>query len=94
MASLGSGPIRSFTKRSSPTAARAWLRLYLRAMYDHSRRYRMLSLKTKPFPRSQSAAEHRLILDAAIGRDAEKASRLLADHILKAAQLAEPSSAR
>lgn len=63
-------------------------------MYDHSRRYRMLSLKTKPFPRSQSAAEHRLILDAAIRRDAEKASRLLAEHILKAAQLAAPSSAR
>ncbi len=65
-----------------------WLRLYLRAMYDHSRRYRMLSLKTKPFPRSQSAEEHRQILDAAIARDAERASRLLADHILKAAQLA------
>jgi GntR family transcriptional regulator, carbon starvation induced regulator len=64
-----------------------WLRLYLRAMYDHSRRYRMLSLKTKPFPRSQSANEHRNILDAAIKRDGERASRLLADHILKAAQL-------
>ena len=65
-----------------------WLRLYLRAMYDHSRRYRMLSLKTKPFPRSQSADEHRNILDAAMKRDRERASRLLADHILKAAQLA------
>jgi GntR family transcriptional regulator, carbon starvation induced regulator len=38
-----------------------WLRLYLRAMYDHSRRYRMLSLKTKSFPRSQSAEEHRRV---------------------------------
>jgi GntR family transcriptional regulator, carbon starvation induced regulator len=71
-----------------------WLRLYLRAVYDMSRRYRMLSLKTKPFPRSQSAAEHRLILEAVIGRDGDKASRLLAEHILKAAQLADPSSAR
>jgi len=70
-----------------------WLRLYLRAMYDHSRRYRMLSLKTRPFPRSQSAKEHRDILDAAISRDAERASRLLADHILKAAQLAAPETA-
>ncbi len=69
-----------------------WLRLYLRAMYDHSRRYRMLSLKTKPFPRSQSAREHRSILDAAIERDGERASRLLADHILKAAQLAAPEA--
>jgi GntR family carbon starvation induced transcriptional regulator len=65
-----------------------WLRLYLRAMYDHSRRYRMLSLKTKPFPRSQSADEHRQILDAAMKRDADRACRLLAEHILKAAQLA------
>ena len=57
-------------------------------MYDHSRRYRMLSLKTKPFPRSQSAKEHRRILDAAIKRDADQAAGLLTDHILKAAQLA------
>jgi GntR family transcriptional regulator, carbon starvation induced regulator len=70
-----------------------WLRLYLRAMYDHSRRYRMLSLKTKPFPRSQSAEEHRRILDAAIKRDGENASRLLADHILKAARSAAPETA-
>jgi GntR family transcriptional regulator, carbon starvation induced regulator len=66
-----------------------WLRLYLRAMCDHSRRYRMLSLKTKPFPRSQSADQHRRILNAAIKRDGERASQLLADHILKAAQMAE-----
>jgi GntR family transcriptional regulator, carbon starvation induced regulator len=71
-----------------------WLRLYLRAMYDHSRRYRMLSLKTKPFPRAQSADEHRRILDAAIKRDPDRASRLLADHILKAAQLTAPEAAQ
>lgn len=65
-----------------------WVRLYLRTMYDHSRRYRMLSLNTRPFPRSQSAREHRLILDAAIERDADGAARLLADHILKGALLA------
>jgi GntR family transcriptional regulator, carbon starvation induced regulator len=70
-----------------------WLTLYLRAMYDMSRRYRMLSLKTKPFPRSQSAEEHRRILDAAISHDGERASRLLADHILKAAQMAERDGA-
>jgi DNA-binding GntR family transcriptional regulator len=71
-----------------------WLRLYLRAMYDQSRRYRMLSLKTKPFPRSQSADEHRKILDAAVKRDADRASRLLAEHILKAAQMAAPEATR
>ena len=72
--SRGSAPIRSSTRRSISNCRSRWLRLYLRAMYDHSRRYRMLSLKTKPFPRSQSADEHRRILDAAIKRDAERAA--------------------
>jgi GntR family transcriptional regulator, carbon starvation induced regulator len=71
-----------------------WLHLYLGAMYDHSRRYRMLSLKTKPFPRSQSAEEHRRIVSAAIARDADEASRVLAEHILKAAELASPERQR
>jgi GntR family carbon starvation induced transcriptional regulator len=65
-----------------------WLKLFHKAMYDHSQRYRMLSLKTKPFPRSQSAQEHRQILDAAIARDAETAERVLARHILKGAEIA------
>lgn len=64
-----------------------WLKLFHKAMYDHSQRYRMLSLKTKPFPRSQSAEEHRQILDAAIARDVETAERILASHILKGAEL-------
>jgi GntR family transcriptional regulator, carbon starvation induced regulator len=64
-----------------------WLKLYHKAMYDHSKRYRMLSLKTKPFPRAQSAKEHREILDAALARDADVAADLLARHILKGAEL-------
>ena len=63
-----------------------WLMLYRRAMYDHSLRYRMLSLKTKAFPRWQSANEHRRILDAALGHDAEAAAQLLARHIMKGAE--------
>jgi GntR family transcriptional regulator, carbon starvation induced regulator len=63
-----------------------WLLLYRRAMYDHSLRYRMLSLKTKAFPRSQSANEHREILEAALKHDAEAAAQLLAHHITKGAE--------
>ncbi len=63
-----------------------WLMLYRRAMYDHSLRYRMLSLKTKAFPRSQSANEHGEILDAALRHDAEAAASLLARHITKGAE--------
>jgi DNA-binding GntR family transcriptional regulator len=61
-----------------------WLKLFHRAMYDHSQRYRMLSLTTKPFPRSQSALEHKRLLDAALERDAERAVAALRQHILKA----------
>jgi DNA-binding GntR family transcriptional regulator len=66
--------------------------LYWRAMYDLSLRYRMLSLKTKPFPRSQSAEEHREILDAALKRDGSTAVRVLAQHILKGAELSAAPS--
>jgi DNA-binding GntR family transcriptional regulator len=48
----------------------------------------MLSLQTKPFPRSQSAKEHQQILDAAIARDADTAERILAGHILEGAEMA------
>jgi DNA-binding GntR family transcriptional regulator len=75
-----------------------WLQLFHRAMYDHSKRYRMLSLKTKPFPRSQSAKEHRQLLEAALARDADTAAAVLASHILKGAEVTgiapEPSPAK
>jgi DNA-binding GntR family transcriptional regulator len=56
-------------------------------MYDHARRYRMLSLKTKPFPRSKSASEHGQILEARLARDVDRAERVLGDHILKGAEM-------
>jgi DNA-binding GntR family transcriptional regulator len=64
-----------------------WLKFYYQAMYDHSRRYRMISLKARPFPRSQSAAEHKAILEAALARDADRASAILEAHILKGAAM-------
>ena len=63
-----------------------WLLLFRQTMYEQSQRYRMLSLKTRPFPRSQSAREHKEILEAALARDAERAATLLQAHILKGAQ--------
>jgi GntR family transcriptional regulator, carbon starvation induced regulator len=64
-----------------------WLKVFHKAMYDHSQRYRMLSLKTKPFPRSQSAKEHAQILEAALARDVDRAEQVLAAHILKGAEI-------
>ena len=63
-----------------------WLLLFRQAMYEQSQRYRMLSLKTRPFPRAQSAREHKEILDAALARDSDRAVALLQAHILKGAQ--------
>lgn len=61
-----------------------WLKLFHKAMYDHSQRYRMLSLTLKPFPRAQSALEHKALHDAALARDADGAVAALRQHILKA----------
>jgi GntR family carbon starvation induced transcriptional regulator len=63
-----------------------WAKLFYNAMYDHSQRYRMLSLKTRTFPRAQSAAEHREILEAALAHDAPRAVLCLEKHILKGAE--------
>ena len=63
-----------------------WLLLFRQTMYEQSQRYRMLSLKTRPFPRAQSAREHKEILDAALARDSDRAVALLQTHILKGAQ--------
>jgi DNA-binding GntR family transcriptional regulator len=65
----------------------SWLLNFHRALYDQSLRYRMLSIKTKPFPREQSAREHAEILDLVLKRDADAASALLAMHITKGAEL-------
>ena len=63
-----------------------WLLLFRQTMYEQSQRYRMLSLKTRPFPRAQSAREHKEILDAALARDSDRAVALLQAHIRKGAQ--------
>lgn len=63
-----------------------WLQNFHRAMYDQSLRYRMLSIKTKPFPREQSAREHARIVELVLMRDADAAVEVLAAHINKAAE--------
>lgn len=73
-------------------AGSRWLRIFHDAMYNHSKRYRMLSLRTKPFPREQSAREHKELLDAALARDADRAAAILQAHILKGAEVAAVES--
>ena len=64
-----------------------WLLHFHRMMYDQSLRYRMLAFRVKDFPRDQSRREHRQILDAALGRDAETLVAMLGTHITKGAEM-------
>ena len=49
-------------------------------LYDLNVRYRFLAGTSKSYQQRDVDAEHQAILDAAIDRDTEEASRLLADH--------------
>jgi len=64
-----------------------WLIQLHGTMYDQSLRYRMLALQVKDFPREQSRREHREILEAALGRDADRLVTVLSAHITKGGEL-------
>lgn len=64
-----------------------WLMTFHGVMYDQSLRYRMLAFRVRDFPREQSRAEHRALLDAALARDAERLAAIVAAHITKGAEL-------
>ncbi len=57
-----------------------WLKHFLSILYQQAERYRRLSLYLKPIPRNVHA-EHEALMNAAIARDADKATTLLAEHI-------------
>lgn len=78
---------REFHSALISACGSSWLLSFHRAMYDQSLRYRMLSIKTKPFPREQSAREHAEIASLVLKRDADAATALLASHITKGAEL-------
>ena len=52
-------------------------------LYDLNVRYRFLAGRSKTYSRRDIAAEHRAILDAAIGGDSDKAAQKLVDHYSK-----------
>lgn len=60
-----------------------WLLHFQGIMYRQSQRYRMLSLIPNTIPRDVSHREHRAIMEATLERDAERATRLLREHIVK-----------
>lgn len=63
-----------------------WLLNFHGVMYDQSLRYRTLAFQVRDFPREQSRAEHRRILDAALARDVEGLVEVISAHITKGAE--------
>lgn len=57
-----------------------WLKHFLAILYHQAERYRRLSLYLRPIPRDIHT-EHEALLQAAIGRDADRAAEILAEHI-------------
>ena len=57
------------------------------SIHDQYFRYQQLALKMRPFRGEQSLGEHKAILEKALSRDAENATRLLSDHIDRGSQV-------
>ena len=57
-----------------------WLKHFLSILYQQAERYRRLSLYLQPIPRDVHI-EHEALLQAAITRDANKATAILSEHI-------------
>lgn len=57
-----------------------WLHHIIALLFQQSERYRRMALSSPPVPRDLHA-EHQAIFDATLAREADRASRLLADHI-------------
>lgn len=59
-----------------------WIRHFQNILYQQSERYRRISLFRRPIPRDVHA-EHEALFDATLARDADRATAILAEHILR-----------
>ncbi|TAH40836.1 MAG: FCD domain-containing protein [Betaproteobacteria bacterium] len=59
-----------------------WIRHFEQILYQQSERYRRISLFRQPITRDIHA-EHHALFDAALARDAARASSILSEHILR-----------
>ena len=59
-----------------------WMRHVQNILYQQSERYRRISLFRKPVPRDVHA-EHQALFDATLARDADRATAILTEHILR-----------
>lgn len=73
---------RSFHDALISASPSRWIRHFQNILYQQSERYRRISLFRKPVPRDVHA-EHQALFDAALARDADRATSILTDHILR-----------
>ncbi len=72
---------REFHEALIAASPSRWIRHFLAVLYRQSERYRRLAVTARPIPRDLHA-EHTAIFQATLGRNAELACQLLAEHIL------------
>lgn len=73
---------RSFHEALIAACPSRWILDFQQILYQQSERYRRLSLFKRPIPRDVHA-EHLAIYEAALQRDAERAGRILGEHVLR-----------
>ncbi|MCC7271382.1 MAG: FCD domain-containing protein [Alphaproteobacteria bacterium] len=69
-----------------------WTMRFVSTLYDHSERYRRFSTLRASAPRDTDG-EHQALMQAALGRDAKTATRLLVDHLEQTARVVTSLSA-
>jgi len=73
---------RAFHEVLISASSSRWVRHFQNILYLQSERYRRLALFRQPISRDVHA-EHQAIVDAALSRNAQEATRILTDHILR-----------
>jgi GntR family carbon starvation induced transcriptional regulator len=71
---------REFHQALTSACTSRWNRHFQHLLYQQSERYRRLVITRQPIPRDVHA-EHQVIVDATLNRDAERAAAILAQHI-------------
>jgi DNA-binding GntR family transcriptional regulator len=84
-----SGAHRRFHEALFAACGSPWLLRVLDTLYDHSERYRMVSVQKAT---DDALREHEAVFSATVGRDSSRAVKALRRHIEGTVQLVEPAA--
>jgi GntR family transcriptional regulator, carbon starvation induced regulator len=77
---------RQFHRSVVAACGSPWNLHFISVLYDHSERYRRMSVQQAPAPRDLEN-EHRALVDACLARDADQACALLEEHLVRTAKI-------